>query len=232
MEPVDSLQETAAALNIESGTVPDLTEIPPGQLSNSGRCALYGLFARLLGYPDPDLAVELAGGSWIDEYRQLEELLTYRLKHPKYAADFTPTEVVHLYTALFEVVQGLPAVAMVERRYGQEKAQKQLWEDLLRYYSHFGLQFANVAAEGGPDHLVSELEFMHYLCFLQCGSGDPQGDYQRAQRDFLTHHLGSWTGTFAQRTEQRSAGGVYTLVAGMMAGFVAADLRYLSELCQ
>lgn len=65
-----------------------------------------------------------------------------------------------------------------------------LFEELLRFYSYFGL--ARVASSELPDHLTVELEFLHFLSFLQHRTeqkGNPATDIIRAQYDFLTRHL-------------------------------------------
>ena len=68
------------------------------------------------------------------------------------------------YTQLFDVTSGTPLVSLLERRYG-EKPEQKLWENLLNFYSHFGLDFSQGYAVEQPDHLLTELGFMHYLSF-------------------------------------------------------------------
>ena len=120
---------------------------------------------------------------------------------------------------------------MLERRYGEtgrkNNGEKKLWESLLRFYSHFGLEFAQSAAEGGPDHLVNQLEFLHYLSFLQCGSGDSGGDYWRGQRDFLQQHLGRWGGRFAEQVVAEPDNGPYGQLGAWLSVFLKAELAYL-----
>lgn len=65
-----------------------------------------------------------------------------------------------------------------------------LFEELARYYEHFGLA-RSLSAEL-PDHIGVELEFMHFLAYLehekqQCG--DDVSDLHLAQKDFLSRHL-------------------------------------------
>jgi len=65
-----------------------------------------------------------------------------------------------------------------------------LFEELVRFYEHFGLR-RNSEAEL-PDHLCVELEFMHFLCELeghQDQGSDGLASIHNAQRDFLERHV-------------------------------------------
>lgn len=65
-----------------------------------------------------------------------------------------------------------------------------LFEELLRFYSYFGL--ARAATSELPDHLTVQLEFLHFLSFLQHRTeqkGDSAAHIICAQYDFLTRHL-------------------------------------------
>lgn len=65
-----------------------------------------------------------------------------------------------------------------------------LFEELLRFYAYFGL--TRTAASELPDHLTVELEFLHFLTFLQHRSeleGRLATDLVAAQHDFLSRHL-------------------------------------------
>jgi len=65
-----------------------------------------------------------------------------------------------------------------------------VFEELMRFYSFFGLQRGEGAEM--PDHLSVELEFMHYLTHLESQATlEPEGldSLHRAQRDFLQRHV-------------------------------------------
>lgn len=72
-----------------------------------------------------------------------------------------------------------------------DEDQSSVFEELMRFYSFFGL----ARSEGAemPDHLSVELEFMHYLTHLesQAAQQPPEAlaSLHRAQRDFLARHL-------------------------------------------
>lgn len=68
--------------------------------------------------------------------------------------------------------------------------QSALFEELMRFYSYFGLG-RNEAGEM-PDHICVELEFMHFLNYQESAVGDDASARQslrRAQHDFLERHL-------------------------------------------
>lgn len=104
-----------------------------------------------------------------------------------------------------------------------------LWEDLLRYYRYFGLDFARRTGGAPPDHLLLELEFMHYLGFLETALAGSRDDLRRAQRDFLARHLARWTGALAARLAAQAADGPYGALSALLHDFVRADLQWLRE---
>jgi DMSO reductase family type II enzyme chaperone len=67
-------------------------------------------------------------------------------------------------------------------------------EEVVRFYNHFGLTLSEKPREL-PDHLTTQLEFLHFLAYREAEAlerGDDPSSYQRAQRDFLGRHPGRW----------------------------------------
>ncbi len=132
-----------------------------------------------------------------------------------------------LYTSKFEV--GNPPVSLHEGSYsGQEH--KKLMEDVFRFYEHFGLNFENQKLDNTPDWLISELEFMHYLGFLESRVNDEamQASLQRAQYDFIGSHL-QWLGSLVEKLCDQDVE-VYSYFGSLLNEFVEADKIYLAEL--
>jgi DMSO reductase family type II enzyme chaperone len=76
-------------------------------------------------------------------------------------------------------------------------------EEAVRFYNHFGLTLAESPREL-PDHLTTQLEFLHYLCFREAQTlqaGDDPGPFRRAQRDFVSRHPGRWVSKLRERVE-------------------------------
>jgi DMSO reductase family type II enzyme chaperone len=110
-----------------------------------------------------------------------------------------------------------------------EADQSSVFEELMRFYTFFGLARADDAEM--PDHLSVELEFMHYLTHLESDptlTDEARDSLQRAQRDFLGRHL--------SRLVQGVANALHTedeqcrqLVADC-ANFIEAELAYTQSL--
>lgn len=132
------------------------------------------------------------------------------------------------YTALFDNCTGRAAVSMYEKDYGNGDA-KMIWEEAIRFYEHFGLNFDVRVTRDWPDHIGTELEFMHYLTYLEAVAEDDGEALRQAQGDFLTRRLARWAPRFAGQLEKRLAGGIYHHFARMIAAFVAADTAYLGH---
>lgn len=104
---------------------------------------------------------------------------------PPRAADAGPA-----YLAAFDPAVSREACSLHEGVYAT-RDRNALFEELVRFYGFFGLEREEVAEL--PDHLTVELEFMHFLTFLehhQAEQGRAVDDLRRAQRDFLERHLG------------------------------------------
>jgi len=98
------------------------------------------------------------------------------------------------YLRLFEV--GIPSAPcpLYESTYGPVN-RREIMEELTRFYNHFGLSLGQKAKEM-PDHLRVELEFLHYLTYLEAQAleeGEAAAGLRRAQRDLYQRHLDAWT---------------------------------------
>jgi DMSO reductase family type II enzyme chaperone len=99
------------------------------------------------------------------------------------------SEAMQAYMEAFDPAVYQQASALYESAY-TSKTQDLIYEELTRFYDFFGLQRAADAEL--PDHLSVELDFMHYLTYLeqQClVRNENPSDIRREQRDFLSHHL-------------------------------------------
>lgn len=117
-------------------------------------------------------------------YRALSEAFTYagakegpfQISGPDYNDAFDPG-----------VTEG--ACSLREGAHIEDDASA-LFEELMRFYTFFGLEREEGAEM--PDHLSVELEFMHFLTHLETQVADSPEDLasvQLAQHDFITRHL-------------------------------------------
>lgn len=93
------------------------------------------------------------------------------------------------YIAAFDQGASTSAVSIHEATY-VDLDSSGLFEELVRFYEHFGLR-RNEDAEL-PDHFGVELEFMHFLCELEHHGGLTGQDVtsvRKAQRDFIDRHI-------------------------------------------
>lgn len=207
---------------------PAFAEDPAVHEATAARCRIYAHFASVLGHPDHDIHSVLVTGQWFDQLRHLSTELPFKLD----AAAFQDVidvpqieELTSLYTSQFEV--GIGSISLFGRTY-EGREGKPVFEDLFRVYEHFGLKFDEGLPEW-PDWIVVELEFMHYLTFLEAGSPGDVASLQRGERDFLDKHLMTFTQGLAQSLEDKAVP-VYREISRQLAAVVAADATYLRAL--
>jgi DMSO reductase family type II enzyme chaperone len=130
------------------------------------------------------------------------------------------------FLAAFEPAVSREAGSLHEAAYASED-RGVLFEELLRFYGHFGLARGERAEL--PDHLTVELEFMHFLCWLEHGAsarGDDVAGLRHAERDFLARHLRRLAAGLAQRCER--APSRYAELAQQLSAHVDTELADLA----
>ena len=109
------------------------------------------------------------------------------------------------YIAGFDCSVYKTACSLHEAAYTTE-GQEVLYEELTRFYEFFGLGRDHSAEL--PDHLSVELEFMHFLSFLEAQDSTEEAardSLVKAQRDFFTRHLAQLTADVADNFDHDSA---------------------------
>ncbi len=206
-------------------------ELTTEQAQRAGsRSALYRLLARGFAFPTVELYEEVRGGRYRAQALEAARGLAYRLEVPDplgQGMNGPCEDFQSLYMALFEVggPEG-PPVPLHEGHYGGGHLRDM--EEVLRLYHHFGLRYAG---DFRPDHLQTELEFMHALTFAEAAGlerRDAAEVYARAEADFLRYHLRG----LAQAVDQGFGGrgaSFYPDLARLVAAFVEADIGALAE---
>ncbi|MCX7168555.1 MAG: molecular chaperone TorD family protein [Rhodocyclales bacterium] len=144
----------------------------------------YLTMAQLFSYPKPE--------TW----KRLTEL---GLVDPEVTAADLEAE----YLAAFEVGRDTSPVPLFEGMHRGDLGRDGILEDLLRFYEFFDVKLSETDREY-PDHLVTELEFVAWLCMQEQTAEQKGGDalpYRRAARDFLDRHLRAWLPNFRKRLE-------------------------------
>jgi DMSO reductase family type II enzyme chaperone len=214
-------------------TSPELATLVLDGSADAGAAArskIYGLFAEALTYPQGASVIRLLDGDLLAELGEALELSPLDVTVPQ-AVDFPNShaaihELQIVYTELFDVTSGTPKVSLLERRYGDTPEQK-LWEQLFGFYAHFGLDFSAGYAAEQPDHLLTELGFMHYLSFIEAGTAGDPDPYRRGQRDFLARHLATWVRALSDNLAAVDEPNPFGAISRLLADVVEADRLYL-----
>ena len=196
------------------------------------RSSVYGLFQDALTYPDDELRESLASG-------ELVELMRKGLALAE--VDFTPVEerwpalrevgsaedLAVEYTRLFDTGASGPPCPLYAGLHGGDRLKKM--EEAVRFYNHFGLTTSEQQREL-PDHLQTQLEFMHYLTYREAEAlhaGSDAGPYRRAQRDFVGRQLNSWIPKLRERLEEQKANDFFLSLFKLLGDFLAWEARRL-----
>lgn len=145
------------------------------------------------------------------------------------------------FVRVFEGGPGGPPCPLIEGKYAADRMGNM--EELVRFYNHFGLSVAEAREREVPDHITTELEFMHYLAFkevLALQRGEDPAPYCAAEIDFLSRHPAKWLPQLHKKTEAvfkanipnlcEPAVSFYCSLVGLSANFCTADMAYLRGL--
>lgn len=173
----------------------------------------YMAMARLFSYPNPATWKSLVEHGLVDAAIDQETL----------EAD---------YLAAFEIGRNGSAVPLFEGMHRREMGREGILEGLLRFYEFFDIKLSETDREY-PDHLVTELEFLSWLCQQEQAavqSGRDGSPFVRAARDFLDRHLAAWAPAFCQRLGTTDT--VYAQYASILEELVESHRRRLGEYLQ
>lgn len=192
------------------------------------RGELYRMFAQVFSHPADEILDAFADGSLFDTLDEIAAGLPYPSPFRDMEAEalppgIMPEDVRIFYSSTFEV--GNPPVSMRETHYSK-KGEKTLFEELLRYYQHFGLKIDSGTLREWPDMLAVELEFMAYLASLQASLPAHAEALARARSDFLERHLAVWAGAFADRLKALPKAFLYPRLAEYLVRFLDAEQRF------
>lgn len=198
------------------------------------RSRAFALFAEAARFPDPELLAAIRSGAVARALEATLEEVDPALSAGvawETLADAGPEgedeDLAVEHTRLFEVGTSGPPCALYGGLYGD--ARMKTMEEAVRFYNHFGLTLAEDPREL-PDHLETELEFLHYLAFREAEAAEARADagpYQRAQRDFVERHPGRWVPKLVQRLEGAKARPYYATLFALLARFLAHEAATL-----
>ena len=177
---------------------------------SGNRSRLYSIFAEFYRYPEESFRRQAKQGELVQAFEALSAELPYPFsleenerKGLALPSGVEAEEIEVEFVRLFESGPGGPPCPLVGGAWREDR--KVVLKDLILFYNHFGLSYAEGAQDERPDHICLEMEFLHYLTFkevqaMQTGS-DPSS-YRRAQRDFLKRHPLFWMQKVLERLEK------------------------------
>jgi len=200
---------------------------------NSGsRSRIYALLARGFRFPTEAEFQQVKDGQFAKEAQEALGQLPYNgIKGGDLGQGLAQgyEQFQSSYIGLFEVGGELGSPSpLYEGEYGGGRMK--VMEEVLRFYHYFGLRISEEKRDR-PDHLASELEFMHVLTFKETEGlvqGADRSAYRQAERDFLRFHLTDFVSAVASKVAGRPAP-FYSDLAALAHAFCAKDLAYLAS---
>jgi putative dimethyl sulfoxide reductase chaperone len=197
----------------------------------AARSYVYRLFALAFEYPDDARLAALRTG---DPGAQLRAAVTAIMPDSMHEIDWQAFNLIGEgdelqveYTRLFDAGPSGPPCSLHEGAHQQSRMGT--LEELVRFYNYFGLSRADEPNDL-PDHLSTELEFLHYLSHCEAvltQDGEDFTNYQRAQRDFLLRHPIKWLAKLKNKLVQHHAAGFYRELMVLLNAFLNHDIEQL-----
>lgn len=205
-----------------------------GSGPDATRSLTYAAFATAFDYPDREGLDAIRSGALADALHQLLATLDPALtKDADWEAlrDGGPDDDALQvdFTRLFDAGEDGPDCPMNGSHYSSGETEAK--EELIRFYNFFGLSLADGQQEE-PDHLITELEFLHYLSYQEAqlaAAGESTEGLLRAQRDFIARHPGQWVPAMHQKLIQQQAMGFFPALTNLLVRFLKDEEARLTE---
>lgn len=203
---------------------------PTSDTATASRSRLYQLLALAFEFPDEELYAAIQDGTFVATIRQACAGLPYDLSgaiSPALAGVAAPyVDFESEYIRLFDVGAAGPPCTLYGGVHMGDRMKAM--EDAVRFYNYFGLR-TDPAVRELPDHIVTEIEFMHYLTFCEAdlrGRGLDPSSCLRAERDFLERHLCKWTPRMLARLAKQETLPFFPALARLAVAAFDADRAY------
>ncbi|MCZ7536979.1 MAG: molecular chaperone TorD family protein [Acidimicrobiia bacterium] len=203
------------------------------QAAAVARSELWASLADWLTFPTDDFVSDFAAGRIASEARRLVDALAYPFPYPlpldsDGLASGDPEEVEVEFIRLFDVPSGGAPVPLYGGVHGGDR--RQVMEELLRFYRHFGLSVANAPERDLPDAIPTVLEFLAFLCAGEAEAVDAEAvqTFRSVQRDILERHVTKWMPPIAGRLAKKDPMSLYRALIDLLGHFAAAEHAALS----
>lgn len=231
------LNETCTVIGQVAVASEDLGLASPAdvdQRAANGMSLLYRVFIECFNYPDESFATAINNGEVLRALRrQLEEAgYASALADDSALSDLYDAEGLQVeYTRLFDIGVAQATCSLCEGDYSGTERMVVL-EEVLRYYEYFELippeQYRVL-----PDHLLAELEFLHFLAYQEGVSlkhGRDPTPYRLAQYDFLTRHPGRWVPMLGTGLKKQHASAYFLALHACLVAVLEAETIRLGAL--
>lgn len=211
-------------------TIAPAVHVPVSERTRAvaARSQVYQLFGQLFIYPRAAGQQQFVHAGALEQLRRVRALLPYRVDafHTLQAPPPDPDLPV-TYTRLFDNCTGRSLMSLNEKDHLGEPAQS-IWEDLIRFYEHFGIRYELGVNKEWPDWIGIELEFMHYLAALEVAATSEADarNFIAAQADFIDRHLARWVPRLCEALQKNTANTVYGAWAEALGAFVQAEQQF------
>lgn len=196
------------------------------------RSRAYLVFVRAFDYPDPEQLEAIRSRALADALREALAAVQPSLADGDWSAlaDAGPDDdaLAVEYTRLFDVGAGGPPCPLYGGLYGG--ARMKTLEECVRFYDHFGLTLADAPREL-PDHLATQLEFLHLLAFREAETrqlAEDAGPWRRAARDFVERHPGRWVPQLRKRLAKQKPLPFFAALVERLDRFLASERARLA----
>ncbi len=193
------------------------------------RSNTYKLLAACLYYPEKEFIEELGGGVILISLKEFNSDFDEGMKNIE---DFVKgykdgealyTELAAEYVRLF-VTSKQAFCPPYESYYSGSNILMTEALEVMKAYSKAGLKISS-GFKDLPDHIATELEFMHYLCFKQAealGNKDEKNAemYSTLQKNFLEEHLIKWIPDLCKCIIKEGKIGFYKGVSEVLGNFI------------
>jgi DMSO reductase family type II enzyme chaperone len=196
----------------------------------ANRSRMYQLLGATFAFPDEDFFAAIHDGTFATTLGEMCRGLPYDLStlvgSDLAAADTPYADFESEYIRLFDVGPAGPPCPLHGGVYIGDRMK--VMEDATRFYNFFHLRLSSQMREL-PDHVTTELEFLHYLTFREaeaCQHGLDVSSLLRAERDFLARHLCKWMPKLQLRLAKQTTLPFFPALVRFAAAFLAADHAY------
>ncbi len=196
------------------------------------RSLAYTTFSAAFEYPDDELQETIRSGALADQFRELLAAIDPKLVaaadwHALSDAGADEDALAVEFTRLFDVGGASPPCALYGGLYSG--ARMKTMEELVRFYNFFDLSMSESPHEL-PDHLTTQLEFLHFLTYQESGLAEEGGnidDCRRAERDFIARHPGRWLPQLQAKLAEHNAMRFFQELARLLDCFLTLERQAL-----